>query len=47
MSGNTTISTFRELLLNHVWNTCLEAFNYQDMSIDKFVEELNPIRNLG
>ncbi len=36
-----------ELLLDRIRNTCLEAVNYQDMSFDKLVEELNPIRNLG
>ena len=39
--------TFKDLLLNRVRNTCLEAFSYQDMPFDKLVEELNPSRNLG
>ena len=44
LSGN---PTFKELLLNRVRITCLEAFEYQDMPFDKLVEELNPIRDLG
>ena len=39
--------TFKDLLLNRVRNTCLEAFSYQDMPFDKLVDELNPVRNLG
>src|SRR6185369_16478151 len=34
-------------LFNSVKNTCLGAFEHQDMPFDKLVEELNPPRNLG
>ncbi|MHB1887348.1 MAG: condensation domain-containing protein, partial [Acidimicrobiales bacterium] len=34
-------------LFNAVKNTCLEAFEHQDMPFDKLVDELNPARNLG